>query len=393
MKKWVSKIKDYWWVILICLLIIYVVTVSILNLPCLNRVTKDTLDYLNLLVPPIGVILGLILGYPLLKRKLVDGYITRQFEIVHENNRVLKKECLRLREKYPVKPSQNSLTKEHIEEALADIRKLNEMAIDANPDAFRYTQLLYDTLLKFNEKTTNDIVKNFNEIYYFETLSTFISNHLNEVYKYSKSIGFIPNTNKIIKKPIVIKELSKYVTDNERYEIQNIDTSLKHASAMLVVFYAINNAVLSFRNPLLLKCCYLSIPTPSPLARLLFNKKLYLPLVLRHKGKNPFNIELVLIKFVNHEIHNIDDGTIKYEIEGIYANITSVGFVEGSIKDKNSLNEYKDVYLDDSTFDFSKIIYFDKYGENINFKFETKVAQEYFYKNEKKIRNRIKKEL
>ena len=137
----------------------------------------------------------------------------------------------------------------------------------------------------------------------------------------------------------------------------------------------------------------MSIPTPSPLARLLFNKKLYLPLVLRHKGKNPFNIELVLIKFVNHEIHNIDDGTIKYEIEGIYANITSVGFVEGSIKDKNSLNEYKDVYLDDSTFDFSKIIYFDKYGENINFKFETKVAQEYFYKNEKKIRNRIKKEL
>ena len=91
MKKWVSKIKDYWWVILICLLIIYVVTVSILNLPCLNHYYKDTLDYLNLLVPPIGVILGLILGYPLLKRKLVDGYITRQFEIVHENNRVLKR--------------------------------------------------------------------------------------------------------------------------------------------------------------------------------------------------------------------------------------------------------------------------------------------------------------
>ena len=73
MKKWVSKIKDYWWVILICLLIIYVVTVSILNLPCLNRVTKDTLDYLNLLVPPIGVILGLIRLSPSIEAEKLMG--------------------------------------------------------------------------------------------------------------------------------------------------------------------------------------------------------------------------------------------------------------------------------------------------------------------------------
>lgn len=397
MNKWIAKLKDYWWIVLICLLILYVIVVSVLNLPSLNRITRDTFEYLKLLVPPLGIILGLILGYPLLKRKLVDGYITRQFEIMHENNRLLKKECLRLRYKYSILSSQTLLTREHIEEAVADMRKLNEMAIDATPEAFQYTQLLYNTLLEFNQRIPQemDVSQATNEFYFLDTLSTFIIEHIYEVYKYSKSIGFIPNVNNIVKKPIVIKELNKLVTNNARYEIENLNTSLnyKHASAMLVNFYEINMTVFGLNNVLLLECCYSSIPTPGPLARILFNRKLYIPLVLKLKDKNYFDLELVLIMFHENEIINTDNGTRRYEIEGIYANLTDFGFVETKIKDENSLNNFKDTYLEDSTFDFSKVTIVSKRNERIKFKLEVNVAQEYFFNNERKIRKRLEKEL
>lgn len=84
-------IKKYWWIVVIVVLIAYIITIGVINCKLINDATRMILDNLSLLITPLGVILGLVLGYPLLKRKLVDSYITKQFEIIHDNNRDVKK--------------------------------------------------------------------------------------------------------------------------------------------------------------------------------------------------------------------------------------------------------------------------------------------------------------
>ena len=104
--KW-SKIQDWckrnWWIlILICIILIAVVLVWFEIEDGITKL-KELGELANVLLTPICLILGLVLGYPLLKRKLVDGYITKQFEIIHEANRAVRKQCLTLRDKYAVK--------------------------------------------------------------------------------------------------------------------------------------------------------------------------------------------------------------------------------------------------------------------------------------------------
>lgn len=167
-----NRLSSNWWIVLICFLIIFIFVISFVNDSNLNRFTSDFLNYLNMIVAPVGIILGLVLGYPLIKKKLVESYVTKQFDIIHMNNQLVRKDCLRLKEKYPVKNISQDLTDEYISEALEDIRILNENAIDANQDAYKYSYLLYKSLLKFKDYTINSIPHNYYERYYCETLGT-----------------------------------------------------------------------------------------------------------------------------------------------------------------------------------------------------------------------------
>lgn len=395
MKKWINKILDSWWIVLICLLLIFILIVSIINDSNLNRFTTDFFNYLKLIITPLGVILGLVLGYPLLRKKLVEGYVSKEFDIIHKNNRVVRRECLRLKEKYPIKYISQKLTEDYLKEALEDIKKLNELTIDANQDAYKYSILLYNTIFEFNEKVQNGTQDYLNDIYFCETLSNYIHTHINQIYKYSKSIGYIPSSYKIIEKPILTSRLKKFVTDNKFYQVDNIDNSLYHknSSAMLVAFFYINNINLDERKKLLLECCYIAASTPSPFARILYDREIYIPLVIERDENLLFNTRLVLIYFKSNQIRDLDTNDIYHETFCLYANISNVGFVQGTITNKLNLNQYKDIYLDDNSFDFSKIEEFTKIGESINFKIETELLKKHYISNRKKLKKRILKEL
>jgi len=374
-------ILNQWWVILICLIILYVVIVSIINVPELNRVTTTVFNYLNQILAPLGVIIGLSLGYPLLKHKLIDGYITKQFEITHENNRVVKRECLNLREKYPDEYISRTLNQEYLASILQDVKRLNELAIDANPEVYKYSYLLYKSLQIFSKKTQGGIPENFHEKYYCETLSGFVNNHVDRIYRYSKSIGNTPRNRNIKEKQILVSILNKYVTDNKYYEIENFNDSLsfKHASALLVSFFSTNIQCLSDTNGLLFQSCYEVIPSPSPFARIMFNQNIYLPLVLT--GENLLNIfvpQLVLVGYTRQKSTKLDSGISVHYFVCHYSNISDCGFVDGFIKEKKTLSEYKDTYVESETLNTDDIESFDIIGESIIIKVSEKNAMKYF---------------
>ena len=139
-----------------------------------------------------------------------------------------------MKQKYPIKGIYNSLSKEFIEEILCDLRKLNEIAIDANQDALKYSFLLYDSIKFFNEKITKDIPENYYEHYYNEELSSFINHHLSEIYIYSQSIGYVSHSNKVIERPILVRKLKKYVSDNKRYELEHIDKTSEFSKCLFI---------------------------------------------------------------------------------------------------------------------------------------------------------------
>ncbi len=377
MKKVINLILNYWWIILICILTLYIILVSILNCPELTRITTTTFSYFSQIIAPLGVILGLILGYPLLKRKLIDSYITNQFEIIHENNRVLRKECLRLKEKYPVKYISQRISEEYLETVVTDLENLNRLAIDANPDSYKYSYLLFKSLKKFKEEWKIHQFEN----YYNETISTFIYNHLDNIYNYSKSIGFVPENSNIKVKQILNPRIGKYVIDNKYYEIDGFDQSItyKKASALLVLFYYTNIRCSSMDNGLLFKSCYKSAPSPSPFARIMHNQKIYIPLIL--KGESDIGVFIPTLVFVGYERIEttlLESGISTHYLVCHYANISQVGFVEGCIKSKESLSDYKDAYLAETVIRLEDLKDFKVNKESISFKISEKDAMKYY---------------
>jgi hypothetical protein len=374
-------ILNQWWVILICLIILYVIIVSVINVPELNRVTTTVFNYLNQILAPSGVIIGLMLGYPLLRHKLIDGYITKQFEITHENNRIIKRECINLKEKYPDEYISKTLDQEYLASILQDVKRLNELAIDANPEVYKYSYLLYKSLQIFSKKTQGGIPENFHEQYYCETLSGFVNNHVDRIYRYSKSIGNTPRNRNIKERQILVSILNKYVTDNKYYEIDNFNDSLsfKHASALLVSFFSTNIRCLSDTNGLLFRSCYEVIPSPSPFARIMFNQNIYLPLVLTgEKLLNIFVPQLVLVGYTRQKSTKLESGISVHYLICHYSNISDFGFVAGFIKEKKTLSEYKDTYVDSETLNTDDIESFDIMGESIIIKVSEENAMKYF---------------
>ena len=378
MRKFCNWITKYWWIILIFIVTGYIVFVSIIDIPELNRVTYTAFKYLNKIIAPLGVVIGLMLGYPLLKRRLLDSYVTKQFEIIYQNNRKVRKECLRLKDKYPVKDKSQALSSDYLLSIVNDVKRLYELAFDANPDAYKYSYLLYKSLQTFQKKVNKTIPKHFYELYYNETLSSFVNNHIERIYQYSWSIGFAPKNSNIKEDSILNNKIKKYVIENKYYHVDCIDHSFSYkiASALLVSFFSTNISCLRAQNISLFQSCYETAPSPSPFARIMYNNNIYMPLVL----KGDFGLGLIgRLELVGFKRETTTNGTssVIYLICH-YANISCVGFVQGCIKDKESFVKYEDAYIGKNVLSADDIKEFYIDGERAIIKIEERKAMSYF---------------
>lgn len=382
--------KSKYLIFLISLLLIaFLLYVSIINLEQLNRVVADFLKYLNLLITPLGIILGIILGYPLLKKKLIENYITKQHDIMYEANRTLRKECLQLIEKYPSAYISTELDGEYIQQALEDVRKLTDTAFDANPEAHKYVMLLFNALQEFNKE------KHPKAHEYNETLSTFLNFHIHQIYNHAKSLGTNLNSN-IKERKYLVDRLAPFVNDNKFLEFESIDLSLSHkkGSSFLVGFFSNTFSAADSDSPFLFLASYEAIPSPCPIARLMYNRKIYLPPVLTSPAPIFHDRELRLIGFKRRKTTNISTGKITYSYTCYYANISECGFVDGTIKNEQSLKEFADAYIKSVPINYEAIKDFKKFEcEIIGFKMDETELKRAFQKNKRRLVRQLKKEL
>ena len=366
--------------------------ISIIDNEQLNTVTKNFLEYFNLAVTPICLILGIIIGYPLIKRKLAEDCISRQFEIMHKANGELRKLCLTTMEKYPDKYISSPLQKEEIQKCINDVESISQCAFDANPDAHRYAKLLEKTLKTFFRKYPEEG----DPQYYLESLHSFVHTHAGQVYNYAKTLGS-DFDGRIVRKRRLIRKLDGFVFDNRYTDIETIDNSIDyyHTSQLLVIFFGNSIHSAPYDNPLYHLAGYGSAPSPCPMARLMYAKEIYFPPVLKSNQQIIFGLEmkLHLIGFSARESVKTNGEKSKYHICH-YANISNVGFVKGTLT-KDSLNDFQDDYLCCGSMKDYEIsdLEIDEKNEMISFRIDNSLLKSMFRKNRTGLARKMKSEM
>ena len=385
--------KQNWWIMTLLSIVVLAVVIVISGNQERILLFKELGELLNKLITPVCIMLGLILGYPLLKRRLLDGYISRQFEIMYNTNRKVRARCLKLREKYSPDMHSHRLEKKDLLEALEDMKKLNELSIDANDNVYKYSYLVYKTLSLYNEKTPEEINPTAQYRPYREGLHTWLHYHIMQIFRYSKSIGTIPHMD-AEKKNILNDRLDKYVTDNTYFEIKNLDKSISyhHNSAQLVLFSMYNNAYIDDNDWILSECSYEAAPSPCPFARLMYNENIYIPPILSgEKIINAFETQLSLTGFKRKKSTNLSSGKESRYYICTYANSSDMGFVN-TISGINDLVKYNDAYLKEE-FNISGLTGFKKYSEMIRFHIPEEVAKQNYERVKTKLKDKLESEV
>ena len=385
--------KQYWWIIvLVFILLLSIIVIFSCNQEQISRFERLG-ELLSKLITPVCVILGLILGYPLLKRKLLDGYISKQFEIIYNANRKVRNQCLQLREKYYPQMNGHDLTRDDLIEALKEMKALNEIAIDASENVYKYSYLVYKALSFYEEKTRNGIKPDVEYRPYREGLYTWLHYHIMQIYRYSRSVGIIPQMDAEERK-ILNDRLDRYVTDNSYFEIKNLDKSIsyQHNSAQLVIFSGLNNSHIDDGDWILEECCYKAAPSPCPFARLMYNECIYIPpILIGEKFLNVFDNRLVLISYKRKISTKILSGIKSNYYICTYANISDMAFVN-VISSIDDLAKYSDAYLH-GEFNIEGATDFHRYSEMIRFRIPEKVAIQNYERIAMKLKDKLESEI
>lgn len=393
--KWLKN--NWWWSLLIVILLICIVLV--LWCPSCIEKTKTIIQLYSEFLSPTAIILGLVLGYPLLKRKLVDGHITKQFEIINEANRKVRNEALRLKAKYPIEQDFTPMSKEYLTSVYEDVCLLNELSFEANSVLYKYTELLRRALhlyIKEYDKHIGEkgIVQDGNSMYIInrDTLKAWMQYHLVTVYDYARTMQEVP-TKSPKERKYEEGDVSKYLTENTFYEIESLDPSISYYynSQYLMKYQENNNKSLSDRDWLFFKYCYSSVRTTKAMARMMYKDRVYLPLVLSRGTGEIFNETLCLVGYKKSDVINLSTWQTIDSYVCFYA---SIGVLDNTsiIKKSEDLNGFIDTYIGRG-FDMTMYEVIDSKHRMIQVEMRIDKAKENYKIVKKKLIANMKKEM
>ena len=389
---WKCIRKTKWWVAL--LLLAFLITTFLIFTPY-SQILKDWAILLTEVLTPISIILGIVLGYPLLSKKLTEQHILKQFEIMDAANRSIRHKVINILDKHKPINIDTTLTPDYVKEVFDDIIELKQCALDATPDTFRYTNLIYkavaslhDTYSEYTDKSTpQNVSKRCLQIWLYEQLQ--------EVYNYSKSIG-VTTTGETSIKNILNKNLSPYVSNNSIIEIRDIAHSISyyHSDAMLVLFFGISVKRFSADSIQLFRASYQACPSASPFARLLLNNAVYFPpKIISKEIIGFFQGHFQLIGYKRKKTKNFSTKEESSKYICIYSNEINYGFCDCTVTEISSLYNYLDDYLgiDIDVRIFNNFVRISDCAFSIEISLED--AQEYFKNVKSKLEAKLLEEI
>ena len=347
-------------------MILAIIGVSIYNNENVNTIMHNFLNYLNLLVAPLGIVLGILYGYPLLKQKITESHITKQFDIIQDANRLVRIECLKLKARVEPETESGTLTIDYINNILKDVKRIQELSVDASSEVHTYADLLMSSIIEFEQLFKRGGIQK--DIYTIQRYNHYIYQHILQLQYIAGLIKIIPSNNSIKRMNILVNEITPYVINNTYYTIEGLERSinLHPASASLISFVSNTLGIKKF-NCLLALSTLKVVKTIVPIVRCMYYTKIYAPAILKgHHTKVDSILSdrfcLYLIGYQKCTTHLFKNQKEENRFRLFYANISNVGFVEGMINDVATFKGYEDDYINSPAFSQIDIRSFEKRG-------------------------------
>jgi hypothetical protein len=351
-----------------------------------DNIIKYTIEILTI----VGLVFGLSLGFPFLKRKLKEQQASKIIDDIFKANKVVKRECISLIDKYIFKTHESYiLNKSELETILKDIMEIERHTFNSNSQVITLTFLskkLIQILIKnYKIKQTisissreiyNILIDLLSEIEFFATFVVNLKGFQFKSFKYAK------------------KELRPYTSDYKFKKYKKAPQGLVYSSTSVITlkFFQI---ILKTNNYLISRSAYKIIGESSPIVRFLYLKKIYFPVVLESNEDSPFwgDHALFLVDF-NFSTQLNSANNVRKIVKLTYSNLVDNYQFTKILKKDDIINKYHDGYISSEGVDLSKITSLSKHNpESLCFVLEEAYLNDVFVKNIKKIRRKMKDEI
>jgi hypothetical protein len=359
----------------------------------LDQETQSLTNILNNLkeiVTIIGLIVGICLGYPFLRKQLIDNQVKQFIDDIQISNKEIKVSCQKLIDKYI---SRTYLTEEitipDIQSTYDEMDELHSVALNATREVTTFVFLFKRTVQNFLRvyDSTNVPYRIYTDKYY----SLYIK-ILQEISFFSTKIISVPKSAKTVNLKYINREIEKFLDKGNFRKFKYFEQGVDHraASPLLLSFYS---NIFNIGNSLFVKSAFKVFNSPVPVVRLLYLYKIYFPPILKKTEKSLFIYEVLYLVGFSASTRYSEDGE-KQIITLLYCNISDMVNFTDSITKEVLETKFIDDYINSNGVEIKKAIKVE-FGskEDIKIEFEKNYLHELFNKNRKRIRNKMLSEL
>lgn len=302
---------------------------------------------------PTIALIGILITFPLLRKKLTENHITNALnEIQRTNINVLKNNHELIDLYLPNTYIGRRLSKKETEKLLADIKKAFYLSQSGSSDVM--------TILFYLKSTIQNLLKNFNSRP--ERLVTAIDvyalaiNTLEIVNFYCTQVAQIPKSGETINLDIINKKIVKYTSHNEYKKYKYFRQGVIHDanSSHFTLFY---NKVLKCSCPLILRAAFQIYCSPAPVLKEMYLFGIYAPteLVTIEEKPSPLGLKnrkvyLIGIKFQTE----LTPRKSREVVDLIYSNPDDIHLFANHLNFDQLKNSFKDSFIHDSQFDIKE---------------------------------------
>ncbi len=359
-----------------------------------NNVSDFTLfdkiwGYFVSILGPGVALLGILLARPLVKKKLIENHITQRIEQIHNSNSQVRSYCQKLISQYnPLIYNVQRLKHQDIINLSKAIEEGYLISQDSSTEAATLMYYLKNIIQQF-ERRFVFYDKRFAT--YTDDLLVFVLNNLQRIVIYTTQTVPVPEKVKVKSVDLIIKPLKMYVTQRKISKFKNFKIGVNYDvdSASCLIFTDMVNKT---NNPYLMECAAMVFNTNKSIAKLLFLRKIYAPLIWENNSKD---IEILkrtlhLIGFEENSTTNIESGAKVESVELYYTNLKNIKHKE-ILTEQSFINDFKDIWLEGCNYAFPKPLKFiNATDDMIKVEFEKKNLQEAYITNKREIRKNLK---
>lgn len=355
-----------------------------------ENVLDSIIKYTKEILVLVGLSAGIVLGYPAIRKKLVEDHVKKIIEDIQDSNKEIKILCQSLSDKHLSRTYKTEIISiNEIQQAYYEVDELHKKALNASKEVVTFTFLLKRTIQGILRRydTKNQSYRIFTNEFY-----GFYINILYEITFFATKIVNIPTNTRTVRIKYINRKIKKYVVNNKfkkfKYIEQGVDN--KYASQLLLSFYG---NIYRINNIIILRAAYTIFSSPAPISRLLFLNELYFPPILKKREPTLFIYEKLNLIGIIKQVQYGAQG--KREIvQLLYANIGEMFNFVGTLTKQDIEDNFIDDYILSKGIDLKKAIKI-KIGnlEEMTIDLEKDYLNELFNINKKLLKEKMLKEM